>query len=451
MTAPFRSLALSRRSFLRGSGACLALPWLDAMTPALRPAPPPTARAMFVFAPNGKKMDDWKPRGEGRGARFPYLLEPLVPLRDRLTVVSGLAIDAGDAHGDGVGDHARSAATFLTCAHPRKTGGADIQVGVSVDQALAGALGGATSLPSLELGLEPGAAAGVCDSGYACAYSNNISWRTSNTPAAKETEPRAVFTRLFGDPDEPASVAERSDRRRRTRSILDLALADAKDLQRKLGPADQRKLEEYLGSIRDVERRIEHLEAEEAEAGRAAVGSAFLDENARDGLPGRLRTMYELCALAIQTDVTRIVSLMLGNAGSDRSYRFLGVPGGHHSLSHHGGAPDKLAAIRKINRFHVEEFARFITRLRDTADGEHDLLHNTIVVYGSGIGDGNRHNHNDLPVVVAGNAGGAMRMVGHLETRSDTPMANLYLTIMQSLGVKADSFADSDGTITDLA
>ncbi len=253
MTAFIRSLAVSRRHFLRGAGACLALPWLEAMQPAMRPQRQPLARALFVFAPNGKKMDEWRPRGQGADCELPYLLEPLSPLLADLTVLTGLALDGGRAHGDGTGDHARAAASFLTCAHPRKTGGADLLTGVSVDQVLAQAIGGDSLLRSLELGMEPGAAAGVCDSGYSCAYSNNISWRTTTTPAPKETNPRAMFTRLFGDPKASTDAGELSRQRRRTRSILDAALADAKDLEKRLGPADRCKLSEYLDAVRDGE------------------------------------------------------------------------------------------------------------------------------------------------------------------------------------------------------
>lgn len=443
--------ALSRRRFLRGAGACFALPWLDAMQPALARIDRPSPRALFVFAPNGKKLDEWRPRGEGTSAELPYLLEPLREVWSELSVFSGLAIDGGRGHGDGPGDHARSAASFLTCAHPKKTGGADLRAGVSVDQVLAQAIGGASVLPSLELGMEPGAAAGVCDSGYSCAYSNNVSWRSPSTPAAKETDPRAMFVRLFGDPDEQLDFAARSRARRRTRSILDAALADARDLERQLGPADRGKLAEYLDAVRDVETRIERLESETAAATSDRVDPAFLVDAVGDGFRGRLRIVYELVALAMQTGRTRVITLMLGNAGSDRSYRFLGVPDGHHSISHHGKDPSKLAAIRKINRFHVEEFARFLSRLQATKEQDGDLLRHAAIVYGCGIGDGDRHNHDDLPMLLAGRAAGALKPRGHVHFATETPAANLYLTILRALGVDHAAFADSTGTLGEIA
>lgn len=456
MSAYVSRRALSRRGFLRGAGACLGLPWLDAMQPALTRERVPAPRALFVFAPNGKHMVDWRPHGEGFEASLPFLLEPLRPLFADLTVISNLAIDGGNAHGDGPGDHARAAGSFLTCAHPKKTGGADLRTGVSVDQVLAAAIGGTSLLPSLELGMEPGAAAGVCDSGYSCAYSNNVAWRTPSTPAAKETDPRATFVRLFGDPAARGDAATAARARRRTRSILDAAQADAKELAGRLGPADRGKLGEYLDAVRGVEQRIEHLEAESREAEsreatRDGVDPRFLDEGLREGFPGKLRVVYELIALAMQTERTRVFSLMLGNAGSDRSYRFLGVPDGHHFLSHHGNDPQKLAAIRTINRFHTEEFARFLSRLKATKEGSGDLLGNAAIVYGSGISDGNRHNHDDLPFLLAGRAAGALRPRGHLRCRPDTPAANLYLTLLRAFGLDQDAFADSTGVLAGLA
>jgi hypothetical protein len=434
----FRNRALDRRTFLRGAGAAIALPWLEAMQPALgRPAPAPR-RALFVFAPNGKKMDEWTPAAAGPLGELPFLLEPLAPLRTRCTVFSGLAIDGGRAHGDGPGDHARAAASFLTCAHPKKTGGADLQAGVSVDQVLAARIGGASAFPSLELGMERGAAAGVCDSGYSCAYSNNISWRAPSTPVVKEHEPRAVFARLFGDPDQALGAAAAQAQRARTRSVLDAARADANALRSALGGADRAKLDDYLTAVRELERRLQRADAEAPPA--AAAPAAIL---AARSLPERLAAMYELLALAFAADRTRVATFMLGNAGSNRSYPFLGVPDGHHEVSHHGRKPEKLAAIRAINRFHVEQLAAFLQRLAAQRDGDGDLLGNALVLYGSGISDGDRHNHDDLPVLLCGEGGGRHRAGAHVRLPKDTPMANLHLAVLHALGVDEPRFADS--------
>lgn len=443
MTQPFHNRSLSRRTVLRGLGAALALPWLDAMAPARGRLPASPRRALFVFLPNGVKMDEWRPTASGQGMDLPYLLAPLSPVRERLTVWSGLAIDGGFAHGDGAGDHARAAASFLTCAHPRKTGGADLHAGVSVDQVLAAAIGSATPFPSLELGLERGAAAGICDSGYSCAYSNNISWRAPATPVAKETEPRAVFARLFGDPDAALDGAGRRDRRAALASVLDAVLGDVASLRRDLGAADRRKLDEYLTAVRELEQRTEREAAADVEA--AAVPADVLQRG--DTFPERLDAMYELLALALATDRTRVATLMLGNAGSNRSYRFLDVPQGHHDLSHHGGDAQKLAGIRAIDRFHVEHFAAFLQRLQAQRDGDGDLLGQSMVVFASGIGDGDRHNHDDLPVLLAGGGGGAVRGDRHEVVPRRTPMANLYLAVLRAMGVAAESFADSTGAV----
>ena len=436
-----RRLALDRRTFLRGSAAALALPWLDAMQPALgRPFAAPT-RCLFVSSPNGMHMAMWPPEGDGRTATLRNTLAPLQPLRSRLTVFTGLALDGGRAHGDGTGDHARAAASFLTCAHPRKTGGADLQAGVSIDQVIAAQLEGGTAFPSLELGMDKGAPAGICDSGYACAYSNNISWRLPNTPVAKETEPRALFARLFGDPQVAQDRAAEQAQRRTDRSVLDLVLADAKSLAGRLGTTDRQKLEQYLQAVRELEQRLQQPLAETT---AVAVPDGLLA--ARD-YPDKLQLMYELLALAFATGQTRVATFMLGNAGSNRSYKFLDVPDGHHDLSHHGKKAEKLEAIATINRFQIEQFAAFLQRLAAQQDGERDLLGNSLVVFGSGIGDGDRHNHDDLPVLLAGEGGGHAKGQGHVRLGKETPMANLYLAILRAMGGRAERFGDSSGVL----
>lgn len=433
-----RRLALDRRTLLRGGAAALALPWLDAMAPALASPPKAPVRSLFVFSPNGMNIPQWRPRGDGPDAKFEATLAPLQPLRARVSVFRGLAIDAGFAHGDGPGDHARAASTYLTCAHPRKTGGADIHVGVSIDQQIAAAVGGATAFASLELGMERGAAAGICDSGYSCAYSNNVSWRTPNVPVAKETEPRAVFTRLFGDPQQASDAAALAAEQRTRRSLLDLVAGDAKALRGSLGSADRQKLEQFLTSVRELEQRLERVDQAEPQV---AVPGGLLE---RGGYAEKLALMYELVALAFATDKTRVVTLMLGNGGSNRSYKFLDVPDGHHDLSHHGKKEEKLAALAKINRFQVEQLAVFLQRLANQRDGDGDLLRQSLVVFGSGLGDGDRHNHDDLPVLLAGEGGGAARGRGHVVLPGKAvPMANLHLAVARAMGCQDERFADS--------
>jgi len=436
---PFRQLGLDRRTLLRGGVAALALPWLDAMQPAGAPPPPAPKRCLFVFSPNGMNMTEWRPAGDGRAAKLGNTLESLAPFRDRLTVFSGLTIDGGFGHGDGPGDHARAGGSFLTCAHPRKTGGADIEAGVSIDQVIAARVGSQTTFASLELGMEKGAAAGICDSGYSCAYSNNISWRTKNTPVAKETDPKAVFARLFGDPDQAANAAAARQQRAEERSVLDAVLAEAKALGGKLAANDKQKLDQYLQSVRELEQRLQRIDGESAT--KVAVPKGLVAS--QQGYAEKLALMYELIALAFATDRTRVVTLMLGNAGSNRSYKFLDVPDGHHDLSHHGKKPEKLAAVAKINRFQIEQFAKFVERLRSEKTDGGDLLSQSLVMLGSGISDGDRHNHDDLPVLVVGDGGGAAKGRGHVKLPPKTPMANLYLAMQRAMGVEGSAFADS--------
>lgn len=420
----------------------MALPWLDAMAPASTRRPEPPRRALFVFAPNGVNQKAWSASGTVASTRLEGTLAPLHPLRSRVTVFANLAIDAGRTKQDGTGDHARSAATFLTCRRARKTGGADIEVGISTDQVIAAAVHGRTRFPSLELGMERGPQAGICDSGYSCAYSNNISWRTPNAPVAKETSPKAVFARLFGDPDEKLDAAAARRRNERTRSVLDAVLADAKALDNRLGAADRRKLDQYLQSVRDLEQR---LQADDGAPEGAPVPEGLMAS--RLGHPERMALMYELLALAFATDSTRVATFMLGNGGSNRSHAHLGVPQGHHDLSHHGGKEDKLEAIAKIDRSFVEQFGAFLQRLAAQPDGDGDLLGNCLVLYGSGLGDGNRHNHDRLPILLAGEGGGAAKGRGHVALERETPLASLHLAVQQAMGVAATEFADSDGAL----
>jgi len=433
---------LSRRTVLRGFGAALALPWLEAMAPVRAVAPGPR-RVAFLFVPNGVHMPDWTPTGEGADYELPYLLEPLAAQRESLLVLSGLTQDKARANGDGPGDHARSSAAFLTGAQPKKTAGEDIRVGISADQVAALKVGGQTRFRSLELGCEAGRQSGQCDSGYACVYSSNISWKTAHTPNTKEVNPRLVFDRLFGF-DGFESAEDRAIRARRRKSLLDLVAGDAKRLGRELGASDRRKLEEYLSGVRELERRIDHALGDEPAAGA--------DLERPIGIPDdygtHVRLMFDLLVMAFQSDLTRIATFMYANEGSNRSYGFLGVPEGHHTLSHHGGDKQKEQQIRKINRFHVEQLAYFLGRLQAIPEGDANLLDNSAVVYGSGISDGNRHNHDELPFLLAGRGGGFVRSGRHLRLPRETPANNLYLSLLDYMQVPTSALGDSTGPLS---
>ena len=456
--------SLTRRTVIRdlvirGLGTAIALPWLEALGGSLLPTRRALAggpdggaprRLAFLFVPNGVHMPDWTPPTEGAGFELPWILEPLASHRREVLVLSGLAQDQAGAHGDGPGDHARSVAVFLTGAHPVKTKGANIRVGVSVDQVAASAIGGATRYASLELGIEHGRQSGDCDSGYSCAYSTNMSWRTPTTPVAKEINPRLVFERLFNDGKSGESKEARERRLRRRKSVLDFVGRDARALHEQLGSADRAKLEEYLAGVREIERRIEKSEQERATALGAA---AAFDVPA--GVPGdrreHMRLMMDLLVLAFQTDTTRVGTLMLANGGSNATFPWIGVSGAHHGLSHHGGDKEKIAAIRKINRFHVEQFAYLLARMKSVKEGEGTLLDSAMIVYGSGIGDGNRHNHDDLPVLLAGGGGGTLTSGRHVRYPPWTPLSNLYLSLLERVGADRPAFADSTGKLADLS
>lgn len=443
---------MPRRTFLKGLGTAMALPMLEAMTPAVSAAaavagPPGGApkRMAFVYIPNGANMTDWTPKTAGADFELPAILDPLNPVKEDLLVLSGLAHDKARPNGDGAGDHARASATFLTGCQARKTHGADIKVGVSIDQVAAQKVGKATRFASLELGCDRSQLAGNCDSGYSCAYSYNISWKTESTPMPPEVDPRLVFERLFSSPAAGESKESRARRERYQKSILDFVLEDANRLKANLGHTDRRKLDEYLTAVREMELRIERAEQ---------FAAALPDYTKPTGIPKEyqehLRLMYDLLALAFQTDTTRIASFVVAHDGSNRNYPFLGVTDGHHDLSHHGGNEEKKAKIAKINRFHIEQFAYFLKKLKSLKEGEGTLLDHCMIVYGGAIGDGNRHNHDDLPVLLAGQGGGAIQTGRHLRFPKNSPMTNLYLAMMDRMGAPIARHGDSTGPLRDL-
>ncbi|MGB0599010.1 MAG: DUF1552 domain-containing protein [Rubripirellula sp.] len=442
--------SLSRRTVLRGLGTSVALPLLQAMAPtrllsAATPRGGPPLRMAFLYVPNGMHMPDWTPKEDGTKFDLPPTLARLADHRESFNVLTGLTLDGARAHGDGGGDHARSVAAFLTGSHPRKTNGADIQNGISVDQATAQFVGDATRFASLELGLEASAQAGNCDSGYSCAYASNMSWRGPTNPMAKEINPALVFDRLFAGQVIKETRTAQSTREKYRKSVLDFVLDDAQQLHKKLPAVDQRKLDEYLYSVRDVEKRLNGTE-------RLRMTEEGVPDYPRpSGVPRELakhaELMMDMLMLAMQTDSTRILSFMMTNAGSNRSYPEIGVSQGHHESSHHGKSADKQQNIAKINRFQIDRFEYLLRRLRGISEGQGTLLDHCMIVYGSGISDGDRHNHDDLPILLAGAAGGRIKTGRHIRYKNGTPLCNLYLWMMHQMGAKADAFGDSSGTL----
>jgi len=438
---------LPRRTFLKGLGAAVALPMLDAMTPAFAaPALKQTpTRLAFTYIPNGVTLEAWTPAAGGRDFAFTRILKPLEGLREHTLVITGLAQQNANALADGAGDHARAAACYLTGVHPRKTAGADIQAGVSVDQIAAGAIGGDTRYPSIELGCDESRTVGNCDSGYSCAYTNSLSWRGPTSPMPPETNPRLAFERLFGGIDAGLDPATRAIRRRERRSILDVVAERTNALVGSLGPSDRRKMDEYLTSVREIERRVEIAERDTREV--------TPDFEMPSGVPvlfaDYASLMFDMQAIAFQADLTRVSTLMLGREGSLRTYPEIGVPDPHHPLTHHRDNPEWIEKVTKVNVLHMELFAKFIAKLAATPDGDGTLLDHSIVVYGSGIADGNKHTHEDLPVVVAGHGGG---LLGgrHLVYPTNTPMTNFYLTMLDRIGVKEETIGDSTGRVEHL-
>lgn len=437
---------LKRRTFLKGLGVALALPMMDAMVPAFAATAKPggaPVRSAFVYVPNGIVMDNWTPKTTGKGFAFPRTLQPLEPFRDHTLVISGLMDNNANALGDGGGDHARAASSFLTASHPKKTGGADIHVGVSVDQMIAQGNRAGTRLASLELGLDDSRVVGHCDSGYSCAYTNSISWRTPTTPLPPEANPRVVFERMFGDVDTSLDAATRARRARYRKSLLDMTGDETRRLSATLGASDRRKLDEYLDSIREIERRIEMAETD----GRTIVPAMDKPAGIPSTFSDHAKLLFDLQVIAFQTDLTRVTSMVIGREGSVRTYDEIGVSDPHHPLSHHRNMPEALEKLTKINTLHMELFAQFIAKLKATPDGDGTLLDHSMILYGCGIADSNRHTHEKLPVVLVGGANGKIATGRHLELKADTPLANLYLALMDRAEVQQDTFGDSTGKL----
>ena len=441
---------LSRRAILRGAGAALGLPLLDAMVPALTAlsqtaAAPARLRRLGVFyVPNGMSMGYWWPRTEGPLAALPPTLQSLSALKDDVLLLGGLADKPADLM-EGGGDHARSAGTFLTATTFRLTTGADVYAATSMDQVAARELGKETQLTSLELGIESNAMVGTCDGGSSCAYTNTVAWRTPTTPLPVERDPRAVFERLFGTSGSTDPVA-RLARLERDRTIIDAVSSELRRLQRILGPGDRTKVSEYVDSVRDVERRIRTAELQSSRE------LPLVDEPA--GIPEDYGThaklQMDLLALAYQTDLTRVSTFMLAQEVSGRAYPEIGVSDSHHPLSHHQDEPGKLERLHMINEYHFQQFAHLAAKLAATPDGDGTMLDHTVLLYGTGISDSNTHFHDDLPVAVVGGKGAGIRGGRYVRHADGTPIANLYVSLLDRLGVVVDAFGDSTGRIETL-
>ncbi|MFC0204074.1 DUF1552 domain-containing protein [Novosphingobium soli] len=436
--------ALSRRTLLRGAGAAMALPFLEAMMPASHAADLASRpkRLQVFYSPNGMTMPGFQPVETGTGFALPPTLEPLAPHRDSISVISGLGHPQAAAMGDRPAGHGRSCPAFLTGAHAKQTEGPDIRAGISMDQVFAAHLGDATPLSSLELGIDQASLLGSCDINYSCAYTNGISWLTPTVPLPVEANPRAVFERLFGDGD--TDEAGRLAQLRRQSSILDFVIEDTRRLSAQLGMEDRRKLDEYLDATRAIEKRIQR-----SATSPATSQAAQLTQPA--GIPAdfaeHARLMIDLQVLAMQADITRVGTFMIGRELSNRTYPEIGVPDSHHMLSHHGNNPEKMAQLARINRYHMEFFAYYLQRMKETRDGEGSLLDRTLVIRGSAFGDSNEHDFMDLPVVVAG---GLAKGGRHVRVEKGTSMSNLMLAGLQALDVPVESFGDSTGPLREL-
>jgi hypothetical protein len=444
-------LATTRRRFLRGTGVCLALPWMESLLPrrALGATGPELGvtpdgtplRTAFIYLPNGAQQDHWFPTGEGREFEFGPTMRPLQNVKSSVQVITGLDQENAEAGPDGAGDHARANATFLTGTRARKTSGADIHLGESIDQVAARHIGEQTRFSSLELSCDSVRKSGRCDSGYSCAYQFNISWRSPTSPMTPEPNPRLVFERLFGSND-AETEKNRVLREQERRSLLDFITDDARSLQRELGTEDRRKLDEYLTGVRELESRIER-----AKKFPMPPRPEFA---VPDGIPEdygqHIDLMYDLMLLAFQTDSTRIATFMLAHDGSNRPFPQIGVSEGHHSLTHEQEQEEVCQKIAKIDLWYMQKFARFLERLDNTPDAHgKSLLYNSMIVYGSGIADANRHSHDNLPFVLAGHGGGTLDAGRYVQADS-VPMSNAFLSLLDRLGIEGEErFGDSTG------
>ncbi|HEU4580586.1 MAG TPA: DUF1552 domain-containing protein [Polyangiaceae bacterium] len=440
---PFSRKFLPRRTFLRGAGAALALPWLDAMSPALAAPAKPPVRLAFLYVPNGIDTACWNVEQDGPLDALPRILQPLADFKRDLLQLGNLTHNSGRALLDGAGDHGRSAGSYLTGIQVKKSM-VEIRGSVSCDQIVANQIGHLTRFASLELGMDDVRQAGDCDSGYSCAYTNNLAWRSETQPLPPILDPRALFERLFGADGVARSPEERARRARYRSSILDFVRADTQQLQATLGPSDVRKLDEYLSSIRTVERQLEQAERDNAAIDPGMPKPYGVPPDFAD----HFRLMSDLLTLAFRADLTRVATFLITREGSNRAYREIGISDGHHPLTHHRNDPALIEKVRQINEYHTQQLAGWLAKLRATADGDSNLLDSSMIVYGSGLSDGNHHLHDDLPTLLIGRGGGYFKPGRRITFRKETPMANLHLTLMDRMGVRVEHFGDASGRLT---
>jgi hypothetical protein len=423
-------------------GTAVALPFLDAMVPAFGASKVKTpVRMAFAYVPNGIDMRNWNPTYEGALDKLPAILQPLEPFKNDILLLGNLTHNAGRALLDGAGDHGRCCGSYLTGVHPLKSF-VNIKAGISCDQIVANQVGKDTRFPSLEVGMEDARQAGDCDSGYSCAYTNNLAWRSETQPLPPILDPRALFERLFGSGPvlSPEAAARRNKFRR---SILDFVTEDTQKLERDLGPTDRRKLDEYLSSIREIERQIE----------RAEKDNAQIDPHMEKpyGVPAdfaeHFKLMTDMITVAFRADLTRVVTFLITREGTSRSYREIGIADGHHPLTHHRNDPVLMEKVAQINTYHMRQFAAWVERMKSIQEGDSNLLNNSMIVYGAGLADGNRHSHEDLPTLIAGTGGGYIKPGRRVMYRKETPMCNLFLTMMDRMGVQMEHFGDSTGRL----
>src|SRR5262245_45680678 len=439
-------MALPRRTFLRGMGVAIGLPLLDAMVPALsaigKTSASPVRRLGFVYTPNGATMSAWTPQGEaGALTELSPTLSPLNPFIDPVPVPTGLSQRQAESWGDGNGEHSRGQTVWLSGVHPKRTEGADVQAGTTVDQIAAQHLGKDTRLLSIEMALEQNYLVGNCDNGYSCVYWNTISWRTPTTPLPMEVNPRVVFERMFGDGGTPE---QRLAQVREDRSILDSVKEAVVSLQNRLGATDRTKVAEYLDAMREIERRIQ---VAEKQSGESVIQLPDRPVGAPEAYDDHAKLMFDLAAIGFQADIMRVFTLLLGREQTNRPYPFIGVPEAHHTISHHQNDPIKFAKAAKINTYHVELLARFAEKLKATPDGDGNLLDHSMILQGSGLSNSDQHSHIDLPLVVVGGGAGQLKGGRHLRFPKDTPMNNLHMAMLEKVGVDVEKFGDSTGTI----
>jgi Protein of unknown function (DUF1552) len=440
--------AISRRTVLRGLGATVALPLLDAMVPALATAattPSPVRRLGVVYHPNGVIYDQWLPTGIGADYKLSPTLAGLQPFRDKLIVVTGLFSDAAEALGDGGGDHSRASGTYLTGVHVKKSDSV-LENGISMDQIAAKTFERDTQLSSLQLTTDDNSLVGSCDLGYSCAYSSTLSWLTPTLPLMAENNPRVLFERMFGASDS-TDPRVRASRLRQDRSLLDSVSDRVNQLQQKLGRADNRKVDDYLASLRDVERRIQKAEEQSAKQMPDVAQPAGIP----DGFEQHVRLLYDLQLLAYQSDLTRVITFMYGREQTGRPYPQIGVPEPHHPVTHHQNDPAKMEKCARIQRHHIALFAEYLEKLRNTPDGDGSLLDHVILLYGAGISNSDRHTHGPLPTLLLGGGAGALKGGRHLVYPEHTPLTNLQLTLLNKLGVPTEKLGDSNGQFRELS